>query len=88
MIGVEPGRLAPAMPVDRLSPRTLAGALAARAPSIQPITTATYNVDVAVYQVKFAEGALYPVLQVQGAANKSLGLARQPQHARAATCLA
>ena len=41
VIGVEPGRLAPAMPVDRFSPRTLpARDRAARAPSIPSVTTA------------------------------------------------
>jgi outer membrane protein len=73
VIGVEPGRLVAAMPVDRLSPRTLRGALERANTEHPAITTATYNVDVAVYQVKFAEGALYPVLQLQGNANKSWG---------------
>ena len=46
----------------------------ARASTQHPsITTAAYNVDVAVYQVKVAEGALYPVLQLQGAANQAWG---------------
>ncbi len=36
VIGVEPGRLVPAMPVDRFSPRNLAGALA-RARTEHPI---------------------------------------------------
>jgi outer membrane protein len=73
VIGVEPGRLVAAMPVDRLSPRNLTGAYA-RARTEHPlITTAAYNVDVAAYQVKVAEGALYPTLTLQGAANKTQG---------------
>jgi outer membrane protein len=71
VIGVEPGRLLPAMPVDRLSPRTLAGALGRARKEHPTITTAAYNVDAAVYQVKIAEGALYPTLSLQGAATKS-----------------
>lgn len=73
VIGVEPGRLVTAMPVDRLSPRNLAGALA-RARSEHPsITTAVYNVDVASFQVKIAEGALYPVATLQGSFNQTFG---------------
>ena len=71
VIGVEPGRLVAAMPVDRLSPRNLAGALARARTEHPTITTATYNVDVAAYQVKVAEGALLPTLTLQGAASKS-----------------
>ena len=61
VIGVPaPARLAPAAPVDRLSPRTLDGAIARGRTEHPLITTATYNVDIAVQQVKVAEGALYP----------------------------
>jgi outer membrane protein len=73
VIGVEPGRLVAAMPVDRLSPRNLPGALARARTEHPTITTATYNVDVAAYQVKVAEGALYPTLTLQGNANKTIG---------------
>ena len=73
VIGVEPGRLIPAMPVDRLSPRNLAGALARARTEHPTITTAAYNVDVAAYQVKVAEGALYPTATLQGSANKTQG---------------
>jgi outer membrane protein len=73
VIGVEPGRLVTAMGVDRFSPRTLAAALA-RARTEHPlITTAAYNVDVANYQVKIAEGALYPTATLQGSANRTQG---------------
>jgi outer membrane protein len=72
-IGVEPGRLTAATPVDRFSPRTLAGALARARTEHPSITTATYNVDVATFQIKIAEGALYPTLQLQASVNKSLG---------------
>jgi outer membrane protein len=73
VIGVEPGRLTPAMPVDRFSPRTLEGARGRAATEHPTITVANYNVDVAVFQVKIAEGALYPTLQLQGSVNKSFG---------------
>jgi outer membrane protein len=73
VIGVDPGRLAPASPVDRLSPRTVAQVVAearARHPSV---TTAMANVDVAVLQVKIAESSLYPTLNLVGTANRSYG---------------
>jgi outer membrane protein len=75
VIGVEPGTLAPASPVDRLSPQTLqAGVEEARArhPSV---TTAMFNVDAAVFQVKIAESALYPTLNLVGSAQQSYGSA-------------
>src|SRR6478736_7781036 len=73
IIGVEPGTLAPASPVDRLSPQTLqAGVIEARArhPSV---TTAMFNVDAAVFQVKIAESSLYPVLNLVGSAQQTFG---------------
>jgi outer membrane protein len=73
VIGVEPGRLIAAMPVDRLSPRNLAGSLARARTEHPTITTASYNVDAAQYQVKVAEGALFPTLSLQGAASKQHG---------------
>src|SRR5882724_10198480 len=73
VIGVEAGKLTPAMPVDRFSPRTLAAARARAFTEHPTITVANYNVDVAVFQVKIAEGALYPTLQLQGSVNKSFG---------------
>jgi outer membrane protein len=73
VIGVEPGKLAAGTPVDRFSPRTLAGAIARGSTEHPAITTAAYNVDTAVLQVKVAEGALYPTLTLQGSVNKSFG---------------
>jgi outer membrane protein len=73
VIGVEPGRLAPASPVDRLSPRTMPQLVAearARHPSV---TTSMANVDAAVLQVKIAEGSLYPTLNLIGTANRNYG---------------
>ena len=75
VIGVEPGKLAPATPVDRLSPTTLEAAIMRSRSEHPTITVASYNVDAAVYQVKIAEGALYPTLQMQAAINKTYGSA-------------
>jgi outer membrane protein len=73
VIGVEPRRLAKAAPVDRLSPQSLAQAQARGAAQNPAITTAMYNVDVAVEQVKIAESALFPNLSLNGSLQKSYG---------------
>jgi outer membrane protein len=74
VIGVPPpARLAPAPPVDRLSPRTLDAAIGRGRIEHPLITTAMYNVDVALQQVKIAEGALSPVLSAVGTVQKNFG---------------
>jgi outer membrane protein len=74
IIGVEPpARLAPGAPVDRLSPRTVDGAIARARNEHPSVTTAMYNVDVAALQVKVAEGALYPTLAAVGTVQKTFG---------------
>jgi outer membrane protein len=70
IIGVEAVRLSPGMPVDRLSPRTLPVATARGIAENPLVTSAMYGVDVAQLQVKINEGALYPVLTVQGSLNQ------------------
>jgi outer membrane protein len=65
-IGVEPGKLVAAMPVDRLSPSTLPGAVAAGRVENPTVTGAMLGVDVAIWTVKINEGALYPTVQFQG----------------------
>ncbi len=71
VIGLDPGKLAPATPVDRFSPSTLAAATAAGIAQSPAVSTAQHNVDVAVHQVKVAEGALYPTLSLQGSVQKN-----------------
>src|SRR5262245_63958647 len=46
VIGVEPGKLSPGAPVDRLSPSTLAGSIAAGGLENPAIASAMYGVDV------------------------------------------
>jgi outer membrane protein len=75
VVGVKPGKLAAAKPVDRLSPPELAGALARAAIENPAITIAGYNVDTAVEQVKIGEAALYPTVSVNGSMQKSYGSA-------------
>jgi outer membrane protein len=73
IIGVEPGRLDPASPVDRLSPSRLdQGIVMARAQH-PAVTTSMFNVDSAVFAVKVAEASLYPTLTAVGSVQKSYG---------------
>ncbi len=75
VIGVEPGHLLPASPIDRLSPRNV-GAAIATARSFHPsVTTAMFNIDAAMFQVKIAESALYPTVNLVGSAQKGYGSA-------------
>jgi outer membrane protein len=66
IIGVEPSNLAPASPVDHLSPPALNSAIATGLVENPSVTAAMFGVDVAALQIKIAEGALYPTLQLQG----------------------
>ena len=66
VIGVEPGRLQPATSVDRLFPGTLAAVTSVGIADHPTVATAQNNVDVALFQVKIAEGALYPTLSLLG----------------------
>jgi outer membrane protein len=71
VIGVEPGKLAPGTPVDRFSPKSLPGAVATGIGTAPSVAAAQFNVDVALRQVKVAEGALLPNLSVQGSFTKN-----------------
>jgi outer membrane protein len=66
VIGSNPGKLTPAAPVDRFSPRSLKGAVGLGTTSHPSVATAQYNVDAAQLAVKVAEGALLPTVSVQG----------------------
>ena len=75
VIGVDPGKLAPASPVDRLSPPTLAASVVEARSRHPAVTTAMFNIDAAMFQVKIAESSLYPSLNLVGSANKGYGSA-------------
>jgi outer membrane protein len=75
VIGVDPARLQPASSVDRLFPQTLNAAIALSVLEHPAVATAQNNVDIALYQVKIAEGALYPTLNVLGSVQKSYDVA-------------
>ncbi len=70
VIGTQPGKLGPGMPVDRFCPPTLEQALALidQNPSV---ILAMHNLDYAQLQVKIAEGALQPTLSLQGSAQQA-----------------
>ena len=66
VVGSKPGRLEPGLPVDNLSPRTLAAAIDAGMSANPSVTAYMYGVDVARLQVKISEGALYPTVTLVG----------------------
>src|SRR5947208_7283479 len=70
VIGVDPGRLAPGTPVDRLSPGTLARAIVEGQQQSPSVLAAMYGVDIAELTVKISEGALYPSLSVTASASQ------------------
>ena len=65
IIGVDPGKLAVASPVDRYSPKTLAAAVEAGREFNPQVAAAMFGIDVALLQVKINEGALLPTLTGQ-----------------------
>ena len=71
VIGINPGKLAAGTPVDRFSPKSLPGAVATGIGTNPSVAAAQFNVDVALRQVKVAEGALLPNLSVQGSVQKN-----------------
>jgi outer membrane protein len=71
VIGFDPGKLAPASPVDRFTPSTLSAALASGIAQNPLVAIAQHNVDIATHQVKVAEGALYPTVSLQGSVQKN-----------------
>jgi outer membrane protein len=70
VIGVDPGRLDPGTPVDRLSPLTLPGAVDQGQAQSPSVLAAMYGVDIAELSVKISEGALYPNLGVTASISK------------------
>jgi outer membrane protein len=71
-IGVEPGKLVPAAPVDRFSPKNLAAAIGQGRLENPNVTAAALGVDVATLQVRINEGALYPTVTASAGINYNL----------------
>jgi len=65
IIGNDPENLSPATPVERFAPATLAAAIAVGSAQNPNVLAAMYGVDVALLQVKIAEGVLWPTLTAQ-----------------------
>ena len=80
VIGINPGRLDPGTPVDRLSPPTLPRAITAGETQRPSVLAAMYGVAVAELAVKISEGALYPNLGLTAAYTQSYDT--QPQSLR------
>jgi outer membrane protein len=70
VIGIDPGKLTPAPPVDRFAPPTLAGSLQVGLEQNPNVTAAMYGIDVANLQIKINEGALFPTVSLNGSAQK------------------
>jgi outer membrane protein len=75
VIGVEAGRLQPASAVDRFIPGSLSGAITVGMAEHPTVSTAQHGVDVAIHQVKIAEGALYPTLSLLGSVQRNFDVA-------------
>ena len=71
VIGVEPGKLAAASPVDRLSPKTLPESISSGRIINPSVTAAMFGIDAQLLQVKINEGALYPTLAVTASAQQN-----------------
>ena len=71
VIGVEPGKLDPASPVDRLSPSNLQQAVLLARSQHPAVTSQMFTVDAAVFAVKVAESSLYPSLSAVGSVQKT-----------------
>jgi outer membrane protein len=80
VIGVDPGRLDPGTPVDRLSPATLPHAITSGETQSPSVLAAMYGVDIAELAVKISEGALYPNLGLTASYTQSYDT--QPQQPR------
>jgi outer membrane protein len=65
-IGLEPGKLSAASPVDRFIPNNRDTAVAVGTAQNPTVSAAQYSVDVALQQVKVAESSLSPTVSLQG----------------------
>ena len=72
VVGVPPGRLSAAEPIDRLLPHAREGAVAIATREHPSVAGAMYDVDAAEAAIKVAEGSLMPNLSAQGSASHSV----------------
>ena len=85
IIGVEPRRLAPGRPVDRLVPGSLKSAVDIGLTEHPAIVSALHAVDAAELQVKIAEGALAPRVNVVGSLSQNYATSYPQDQALAAS---
>ncbi len=88
VIGHRPKSLGAAKPIDNLLSKTLNGALADAMTSHPEILASGYNIDIAEYNVKIAEGALLPTLSVAGTVTHAEGSGVSSQNGDSATAVA
>lgn len=69
-VGVEPKRLSPAQPVERLLPKSIESAVQLSQSEHPLITAALHGVDQQQLQVKVFEGELYPTVTLSGSLSK------------------
>ena len=69
-IGVEPGQLKPARPYEKISYASLDAAIAVAFANHPAIQASRHGVDTAQLQVKVAEGALLPTLNLEASAQR------------------
>jgi outer membrane protein len=70
VVGHRPQSLGAANGFERLLPRTMEAGLAVALASHPDIVGALYNIDVAGWNVKIAEGAMMPTLELRGALSR------------------
>ncbi len=71
IIGNDPMQLAPGSPVDRYLPKTLIASTDLSLVENPNVTAAMYGIDVSFLQVKVNEGALFPVVTLQGSVQQA-----------------
>jgi outer membrane protein len=69
-VGIEPKRLSPAQPVERLLPKSIESAVQLSQSEHPLITAALHGVDQQQLQVKVFEGELYPTVTLSGSLSK------------------
>jgi outer membrane protein len=87
-IGVEPGKLAAATPVDRFSPHSLKDAISTGRSDNPNVAAAMFGVDVAALAVKINEGALYPTVTANASWQKAWEVSNTAQNTVSAALLA
>jgi outer membrane protein len=87
VIGHRPQSLGAAKPIDTLLPKNVNAALA-DVPSHPAILAASYNTDVAEFNVKVAEGALLPTVTLQGSLAHDEGSSSSTGQATSASAVA